>query len=34
VISVDGNPLEDIWAIARPRFLMKGGQRFDHLSVF
>jgi imidazolonepropionase-like amidohydrolase len=34
VISVDGNPLDDIWAIARPRFLMKGGTRFDHLSVF
>jgi imidazolonepropionase-like amidohydrolase len=34
VISVDGNPLEDIWAIARPRFLMKGGERFDHVSIF
>lgn len=34
IISVAGNPLEDIWAIARPRFLMKGGRRFDHLSIF
>jgi len=34
IISLRGNPLEDIWAIARPRFLMKGGRRFDHLSVF
>ena len=34
IISIAGNPLEDIWAIARPRFLMKGGRRFDHLSIF
>ena len=34
IISVDGDPLADIWAMARPRFLMKGGQRFDHLSIF
>jgi imidazolonepropionase-like amidohydrolase len=34
VISVDGDPLEDIWAMARPRFLMKAGARFDHLSIF
>jgi imidazolonepropionase-like amidohydrolase len=34
IISLDGDPLADIWAIARPRFLMKGGQRFDHLSIF
>ena len=33
IISVRGNPLEDIWAIARPSFLMKAGKRFDHLSV-
>ena len=34
IISVRGNPLEDIWAIARPGFLMKAGKRFDHLSIF
>jgi len=34
IISVAGDPLADIWAMARPRFLMKGGQRFDHLSLF
>ena len=34
IISVRGNPLEDIWAIARPNFLMKAGRRFDHLSIF
>jgi imidazolonepropionase-like amidohydrolase len=32
VISVEGNPLEDIRAMRRVRFIMKGGQRFDHLS--
>ncbi len=34
IISVDGDPLADIWTMARPRFLMKAGQRFDHLSLF
>lgn len=34
IISVAGDPLADIWAIARPRFLMKGGRRYDHLSLF
>jgi imidazolonepropionase-like amidohydrolase len=34
VISLQGNPLDDIWAIARPSFIMKGGQRLDHVSLF
>lgn len=34
IISVDADPLEDIWAMARPRFLMKAGKRYDHLSIF
>jgi imidazolonepropionase-like amidohydrolase len=34
VISVRGNLLEDIWAIARPNLLMKAGTRYDHISVF
>jgi imidazolonepropionase-like amidohydrolase len=34
IISVRGNPLEDIWAVARPGFLMKGGVRYDHVSIF
>ena len=33
IISVRGNPLEDIWAIARPNFIMKAGERFDHISI-
>lgn len=34
IISVRGNILEDIWAIARPNLLMKAGTRYDHISVF
>ena len=34
VISLKGNPLEDIWAIARVNFIMKGGERLDHVSWF
>lgn len=34
VISVRGNIMDDIWAIARVNLIMKGGQRLDHVSVF
>jgi imidazolonepropionase-like amidohydrolase len=34
IISVLGNPLEDIWSIARPNFIMKEGNRLDHVSIF
>ena len=34
LISLSGNPLDDIWAVARPRFIMRAGRRYDHLSVF
>ena len=34
VISLKGNPLEDIWSIARVNFIMKGGERLDHVSWF
>lgn len=34
IISVRGNPLADIWAMARPSFIMKAGQRYDHISIF
>jgi imidazolonepropionase-like amidohydrolase len=34
VISVRGNLMDDIWAIARVNLIMKGGQRLDHVSVF
>ncbi|HUZ02006.1 MAG TPA: amidohydrolase family protein [Thermomicrobiaceae bacterium] len=33
IISLDGDPLHDIWAIARPRFVMKGGRRLDQVSI-
>ncbi|HVX31376.1 MAG TPA: amidohydrolase family protein [Nitrolancea sp.] len=33
IISLRGNPLDDIWAIARPSFIMKEGERLDHLSL-
>ncbi len=33
IISVRGNPLEDIWAMARPHLIMKAGQRFDQISI-
>jgi imidazolonepropionase-like amidohydrolase len=29
IIAVDGNPLEDIVALQRVRFVMKGGKRFQ-----
>ena len=31
LITVAGNPLEDIAAIERTRLVMKGGKRFDRL---
>jgi imidazolonepropionase-like amidohydrolase len=34
VISLKGNPLDDIWAISRVNFIMKGGERLDHVSWF
>ncbi len=34
VISLEGNPLEDIKAVYRVRLIVKGGQRVDNLSVF
>ncbi len=34
IISVDGDLMEDIWAIARVNFIMKEGERLDHISVF
>jgi imidazolonepropionase-like amidohydrolase len=34
IISVDGDLMEDIWAIARVNFIMKAGERLDHISVF
>jgi imidazolonepropionase-like amidohydrolase len=34
IISLKGNPLEDIWSIARVNFIMKGGERLDHVSWF
>ncbi|HUG16615.1 MAG TPA: amidohydrolase family protein [Thermomicrobiales bacterium] len=33
VISLQGNPLEDIWSIARVNFIMKGGEQFGQISV-
>jgi len=32
VIAVDGDPLQDIQALARPRLVMKDGRRYEHLS--
>lgn len=32
LISVEGNPLDDITAVRRVRLIMKEGDRFDHLS--
>jgi imidazolonepropionase-like amidohydrolase len=32
IISVDGNPLEDISAVRRVRFIMRDGVRYDKLS--
>ena len=34
IISVDGDLMDDIWSIARVNFIMKAGQRLDHISVF
>jgi imidazolonepropionase-like amidohydrolase len=34
VISVRGDIMQDIWAIARVNLIMKAGQRLDHVSVF
>ena len=31
LLTVSGNPLEDIAAIERTRLVMKGGKRFDRL---
>ncbi len=33
LVAVQGNPLEDIGALTRLGFLMKGGRRYDHLSA-
>ena len=33
LISVDGNPLDDIKAVYRVRLIMKGGERMDNLST-
>lgn len=32
LVAVQGNPLEEIGALARVTFIMKGGRRYDHLS--
>jgi imidazolonepropionase-like amidohydrolase len=33
LITVRGNPLEEITALERPGLIMKGGRRYDHVSV-
>jgi imidazolonepropionase-like amidohydrolase len=33
IISLKGNPLDDIWSIARVNFIMKGGEQFGDISV-
>jgi imidazolonepropionase-like amidohydrolase len=32
IIAVDGNPLQDITAVRRALFVMKGGRVFEHLA--
>ncbi len=33
VLAVDGDPLREIEALARPRLVLKGGMRFDGISI-